>query len=311
MDKNAKIFVAGHTGLFGVATVQYLKKYGYNNLVLKTHRELDLTRQSDTRDFFMLEKPEYVFVMAGKVGGIKANNEKMAEFTMENLKMTTNIIDSAHESRVNKLLYLGSSCIYPPDSPQPIKEEFVLTGSIEPTNEGYALAKIIGIKMCEYYKKQYGDNFISCIPANVYGPNDKFDGENNHVVPALIRKIHDAKTKNASQVEIWGSGKPKREFLYIKDAVDACIFLMNNYDGEKVVNVGVGVSTSIRKLAEKIAKIEEYRGNIIFDTTKPDGMMERMLDSSKINLMGWNSETKLEDGIEETYKWFVENRRHS
>ena len=304
MEKDSKIYIAGHTGLFGANTLNYLINEGYNNILLRTHNELDLTNQAKTEELFMTEKPEYVFFMAGLVGGIQSNSGRMAEFTMENAKMTINIIDAAHKAGVKKLLYLGSSCIYPTISAQPIKEEYILTSPLEPTNEGYAIAKILGVKLCQYYSKQYRDRFICCIPANAYGPEDNFDEKENHVVPALIKRVHNAKINNRPQVEVWGTGNPKREFLFIEDAVEACVFLMNHYEGDTVLNAGVGKSTSIRELAETVVKVVGYEGDLVFDTSKPDGMMERMLDSSKLINMGWSANTTLYNGIQKTYEWF-------
>lgn len=309
MDKNSRIYIAGHTGLFGTNTVQYLQNLGFSNLIYMSHQEMNLTKQAEVEKFFLNEKPEYVFFMAGLVGGIQSNRDRMAEFTAENAKMVINVIDAAHTVGVKKLIYPGSSCIYPTQSVQPLKEEYLLTNSLEPTNEGYAIAKILGVKLCQYYSRQYGDNFISFIPANVYGPNDNFDEKENHVVPALIQRIHKAKINNVSQVEIWGSGKPRREFLYIKDAVEACIFLMDQYNDETVINAGVGKSTTIRELAETIAEVEGFKGNLVFDTSKPDGMLERMLDSSRINALGWKASTSLTEGIKNTYDWFLNNHQ--
>lgn len=309
MNKDSKIYIAGHTGLLGTNTLNFLRSEGYFNFVLKTHSELDLTKQAATEEFFMAEKPEYVFCMAGLVGGIQSNNERMAEFTMENAKMAANVIDAAHNAGVKKLLYPGSSCIYPTKSVQPIREEYLLTGPLEPTNEGYAIAKILGVKLCQYYYKQYGDHFISCIPANIYGPGDNFDEKENHVVPALIKRVHDAKINRLPQVTVWGTGNPKREFLFVEDAAEACVFLMNHYSGDTVLNAGVGKSTSIRELAETVAKVVGYEGELIFDTSKPDGMMERMLDSSKLINMGWKANTALFDGIQKTYEWFLKNKK--
>lgn len=305
MNKDSKIYIAGHTGLFGSSTLRILKNQGYKNFVLRTHSELDLTRQSDVENFFAEEKPDYVFIMCGKVGGIKANSENMFEFAAENLKMNMNIIESAHKNGVKKLLYLGSSCMYPKQSENPIKENYLLTGEIEPTNEGYALSKIIGLKLCRYLKKQYGDNFISCIPSNVYGPGDSFDESHNHVIPALIKRFHDAKIKNLESVEIWGSGKPQRDFLYIDDAVEACIQLMENYNEIDFVNIGTGKTTSIRELAETVAKVVGYEGKLFFDTSKPDGMMLRALDSEKIFSTGWTPKVSLEEGLKKTYEYFL------
>ena len=308
MDKHGKIYIAGHTGLFGSQTMSRLLARGYDNIVCKTHSELDLTRQADVEAFFGQEKPEYVFVMCGKVGGIQANKDYMAEFTMENLKMNTNIIESAHKAGVKKMLYLGSSCMYPRESEQPVREEYLLRGEIEPTNEGYALAKIVGLKACAYYKKQYGDNFISCIPANVYGPGDNFDDKSNHVIPALLKRFHAAKGAGTKNVSIWGSGRAQREFLYIGDAVSACIRLMEEYDGIEPVNIGTGICTSIRELAESVKSVTGYEGELLFDMTKPDGMPLRRLDSEKIFSIGWYPETTLEDGLRQTYQWYLEHK---
>ena len=305
MNKDSKIYIAGHTGLFGSSTLKILRAKGYKNFILLTHSELDLTRQNDVENFFAEEKPEYVFIMCGKVGGIKANSENMFEFAAENLKMNMNIIEAAHKNEVKKLLYLGSSCMYPKQSKNPIKENSLLTGEIEPTNEGYARSKIIGLKLCRYLKKQYGDNFISCIPSNVYGPGDSFDESHNHVVPALIKRFHNAKIKNLESVEIWGSGKPQRDFLYIDDAVEACIQLMENYNEIDFVNIGTGKTVSIRELAETVAKVVGFKGKLFFDTSKPDGMMLRALDSEKILSMGWTAKVSLEDGLKKTYEYFL------
>ena len=306
MKKDSKIYIAGHTGLFGSSTLRILKEQGFKNFILRTHSELDLTRQSEVENFFAVEQPEYVFVMCGKVGGIKANSENMFDFAAENLKMNMNIIESAHKVGVKKLLYLGSSCMYPKKSINPIKEDNLLKGEIEPTNEGYALSKIIGLKLCRYLKNQYGDSFISCIPSNVYGLGDSFDESHNHVIPALIKRFHKAKTENIESVEIWGSGKPQRDFLYIDDAVEACIQLMQNYDEIEPVNIGTGKSTTIKELAETVAKVVGYEGKLFFDTSKPDGMMLRALDSEKILSMGWQPKISLEEGLKRTYKYFLD-----
>jgi GDP-L-fucose synthase len=307
MEQNAKIYIAGHSGLFGSAIMRQLERSGYSNIITITHANLDLTNGQKTLEFFQKEKPDYVFCTAAKVGGIQANNEYMADFAIENLRITCNIIDSAYKTGIKKLLYLGSSCIYPKESMQPIKEEYLLTGELEPTNEGYALAKIIGVKLCDYYKKQYGSNFISCMPANVYGPNDCYDTEKNHVIPALIRRFHDAKINNIPVVEIWGTGKVRREFIYIDDAAEACIFLMEKYDGPGIINIGVEEDISIGDLACLIARIVGYKGRIQFDTSKPDGMPRRILDSSRIHSMGFSSKTPLREGLEKAYKWYFDN----
>lgn len=307
MEKYDKIYVAGHTGLFGSAIIRELEKRGYNNIVTKTHQELDLTNQKATLEFMMSERPDYVFVAAAKVGGIQANRDYMADFAMINMQITSNILDAAHKAEVKKLLYLGSSCIYPKECEQPIAEHKLLTGQLEPTNEGYALAKIFGVRMCQYYKKQYGDNFISCIPANVYGPNDSFEIKSCHVIPAQIMKFHNAKRNGLSAVEIWGTGKPMREFLYIDDAADACVFLMENYDGFETVNIGVGIETSIKELVQVISEVIGYQGEIVFDTSKPDGMMRRVLDDSMIRSLGYRPRVSLKEGISREYNWYLEN----
>lgn len=307
MQKNKKIYVAGHTGLFGSAIVRALHKHEYNCILSATHNELDLTDGKATLSFFEKETPDYVFVAAAKVGGINANNTYMADFAMENLLITCNVLSAAHKIGVKKLLYLGSSCIYPRDASQPVKEDYILSGLPEPTNEGYAIAKIAGIKMCDYYMKQYGDHFISCIPANVYGPNDSFEEGNNHVIPALIQRFHDAKRKKLSHVSIWGTGNAEREFMYIDDAAEACLYVMDKYNGPGTINIGVGKTTSIRELAECIKKIVGYEGEIQFDISKPDGMPRRLLDSDKISKLGWKANTKLDEGLSLEYDWFLKN----
>lgn len=305
LEHNAKIYVAGHTGLFGSAIVRALKRNGYTNILTRTHTELDLTDGAAAKRFFEKEQPEYVFMAAAKAGGIQANNTYMADFAMENLLITCNVLKSAHETGVKKLLYLGASCIYPRESPQPIKEEYLLTGLPEPTNEGYAIAKIAGVRMCDYYKRQYGDNFISCIPANVYGENDDLDPQNNHVIPALMESFHRAKIKCLPYVEIWGTGSAEREFMYIDDAADACMLIMEKYEGPGSINVGMGVPTTIRELAEKIRRVVGYKGEIWYDTTKPDGMPRRLLDSSAICKLGWRPQIQLDDGLKLAYAWYV------
>ncbi len=310
MDRDSRIYIAGHTGLFGSNTLRYLQEQGYRHFLLRTHRELDLTRQADVEKFFQKERPEYVFVMCGKVGGIAANAGRMAEFAMENAQMSLNIIDSAHKYSVKKLLYLGSSCMYPKNSLQPVKEEYLLQGEMEPTNEGYALAKILGLKACTYYKRQYRDDFISCIPANVYGPGDNFDEADNHVIPALLQRLHCAKQEGAADVVIWGSGKPRRDFLYIEDAVRACVKLMQDYTEDETINIGTGESISIRELAETAAQVTGFEGELVFDTTKPDGMMLRALENSKITSMGWKPQVTLAEGLRRTYDWYLAKEAH-
>ncbi|MDP4179397.1 MAG: GDP-L-fucose synthase, partial [Bacillota bacterium] len=295
MEKNSKIYVAGHRGLVGSAIVRNLKSKGYTNIIGKTHAELDLTNQQSVRNFFEEEKPEYVFLAAAHVGGINANNTKPADFIYINMEIQNNVIKSAHDFKVKKLLFLGSSCIYPKMCPQPIKEEYLLSGYLEPTNEGYALAKISGLKMCQFFKRQYGDNFISCMPTNLYGSNDNFDLETSHVMPALIRKVHEAKINNMQQVEIWGTGKPLREFLYVDDMADACVFLMENYCGEEHVNIGTGKEVTIRELAEMIKDVVGFEGELRFNTSKPDGTPKKLLDVSKLEGLGWKYNVELRE----------------
>jgi len=307
MDKNAKIYVAGHRGLVGSAIMRKLKKEGYNNLVYRTSSELDLRRQEKVENFFRDEKPEYVILAAAKVGGIKANDTYSAEFLYDNLMIETNVIDAAYQNDVKKLLFLGSSCIYPKFADQPMKEDYLLSGKLESTNEGYAVAKITGIKLCEHYNKQYGTNFISAMPTNLYGPNDNFDLETSHVLPALIRKFHEAKVNDEDEVVIWGTGKPRREFLHVDDLADALLYLMNNYNGDQFVNVGVGKDISILELAELIKDIVGFEGEIVNDLSKPDGTPRKLLDVSRLNELGWEAQISLEEGIKDTYHWFKKN----
>jgi len=309
MEKNSKIYLAGHGGLVGSAFMRRFKKNGYKNLITRTHAELDLTRQKEVEEFFEKEKPEYVFLAAAKVGGIYANNTYPAEFIYSNLAVETNVIHSSYLSGVKKLLFLGSSCIYPRDCPQPMKEEYLLSGYLEPTNEPYAVAKIAGIKMCQSYNRQYGTSFLSVMPTNLYGPGDNFDLKTSHVLPALIRKFHEAKTKSLSEVEIWGTGLPRREFLHVNDLVDACVFLMKNYNSNEIINIGVGKDQTIRELAEVIAGIVGFDGDIRFDTSQPDGTPVKLLDISKINSIGWKAKISLEEGIKGTYNWYFENAK--
>jgi len=287
------------------------KKDGYKNLITRTHAELDLTRQKEVEEFFKKEKPEYVFLAAAKVGGIYANNTYPAEFIYSNLTVETNVIHSSYLSGVKKLLFLGSSCIYPRDCPQPMKEEYLLSGPLEPTNEPYAVAKIAGIKMCQAYNRQYATNFISVMPTNLYGPNDNFDLKTSHVLPALVRKFHEAKNKSLSEVEIWGTGSSMREFLHVDDLADACVFLMKNYNRSEIINIGVGKDQTISELAEMIARIVEFDGRLVFNANKPDGTPVKLLDVSKINSIGWKARISLEEGISKTYKWYVENIENS
>lgn len=308
MKKDAKIYIAGHLGLVGSAITRKLKSEEYNNLLFKTREELDLTDQSSVKDFFDTENPEYVFLAAAKVGGILANETYPANFIFENLQVQNNVIHSAYQAGVKKLLFLGSSCIYPRECPQPIKEEYLLTSPLEKTNEAYAIAKIAGIKMCQAYNKQYGTKFISVMPTNLYGPNDNFDLNSSHVLPALLRKFYDAKNENKTEVVMWGSGTPKREFLHVDDLADACIYLMNTYENSEIVNIGTGEDLSIRELGELIKGITGFEGKITNDTTKPDGTPRKLLDVSKLHSLGWKHKISLEEGIRMTYEWFLKNK---
>ncbi|WP_026882563.1 GDP-L-fucose synthase family protein [Clostridium akagii] len=307
MDKNSKIYVAGHRGLVGSAIVRNLKQKGFTNIIGKTHLELDLKNQASVRKFFEEEEPEYVFLAAAHVGGISANNTCPADFIYENMEIQNNVIKACHDFKVKKLLFLGSSCIYPKMCLQPIKEEYLLSGYLEETNEGYAIAKIAGLKMCQFFKRQFDDNFISCMPTNLYGPNDNFNLKTSHVMPALIRKFHEAKINNEPFVEIWGTGKPLREFLYVDDMADGCVFLMENYDGEEHVNIGTGKEVTIRCLAEIIKDVVGYDGEIKFNIDKPDGTPRKLLDVSKLEGLGWKYKVNLENGIISNYQWFKEN----
>lgn len=295
--------------MVGSAIVRRLEKAGFENIVVKTSKELDLRIQAAVFEFFEAEKPDYVFLAAAKVGGIMANNTYRAEFLLDNLQIQNNVIDAAYKNGVKKLLFLGSSCIYPKLAPQPLKEDYLLTGLLEPTNEPYAIAKIAGIKLCEAYRSQYGANFISAMPTNLYGPNDNYDLENSHVLPAMIRKFHEAKQENRPSVILWGTGSPLREFLHVDDMADACYFLMQEYNGSQHVNVGVGEDLSIRELAELIQKIVGYEGELIWNTDKPDGTPRKLMDVSKIHAMGWRHKIDLESGIRATYRDFLENQK--
>ena len=307
MNKDAKIYVAGHRGLVGSAIVRNLQNKGYTNIIYRTHKELDLINQEAVRTFFQEEKPEYVFLAAAKVGGIHANNTYPADFIYDNLMIQNNVIKAAHDFEVKKLLFLGSTCIYPKMAPQPIKEEYLLTGSLEETNEAYAVAKIAGLEMCKFFKRQYGDNFISCMPTNLYGPNDNFDLKNSHVLPALIRKFHEAKVNNSEVVEVWGTGTPLREFLYVDDMADACVFLMENYDGEQHVNIGTGEEVSIRELAETVKEVVRFEGELVFNTEMPDGTPRKLTTVDKLHGLGWKHKVSLNEGIKLAYNWFLEN----
>lgn len=305
MNKESKIYVAGHRGMVGSAIVRKLNELGYTNIITLPKNKLNLLDQSEVDNFFQKQKPEYVFLAAAKVGGIKANNEMKGDFIYQNLMIQSNIINCSKEHGVKKLLFLGSSCIYPKMSPQPIKEEYLLTGSLEPTNDAYAIAKIAGIKMCQSYNQQFGTNFISVMPTNLYGPNDNYDLNNSHVLPAMIRKFHEAKLEGKDKVEIWGTGTPKREFLYVDDLADACIHLMLNYDGSEIVNIGTGQDVTIAELAIGIKNIVGFEGDIYFNTEMPDGTPRKLLDVSKLKKLGWEYKTSLKEGIEKTYLDYV------
>ncbi len=304
MEKGAKIFVAGHRGMVGSAIVRKLQASGYSNLVLRTSSELDLRDSAAVRNFFQAEKPEFVFLAAAKVGGIVANNTYRAEFLYDNLMIQSNVIHESYRAGVNKLLFLGSSCIYPKLAPQPLKEEYLLTGLLEPTNEPYAIAKIAGIKMCDAYRSQYGCHFISAMPTNLYGPNDNYDLKMSHVIPALLRKFHEAKVKGSDEVVVWGTGEPLREFMHVDDLADACLFLIENFDEPGFINVGTGVELSIRKLAERIAEVVGYKGRLTFDVSKPDGTPRKLMDMSRIHSLGWKHRIDLETGLRNAYQSF-------
>ncbi len=306
MEKNAKIYVAGHRGMVGSAIVRNLEAKGFTNIIGRTAAELDLIRQSDVEAFFDAERPEYVILAAAKVGGIHANNTYPAEFIYDNLMMESNIIHASHEYKVKKLLFLGSSCIYPKMCEQPIKEEYLLTGPLEPTNEAYAIAKISGIELCKFYRRQYGDDFISAMPTNLYGINDNFHPENSHVLPALIRKFHEAKEAGTPEVVMWGTGKPMREFLYVDDLADALVHLLENYSEEMHVNVGTGEDVTIRELAETVKDVVGYEGEIVNDLSKPDGTPRKLLNVDLLHSTGWKHEVELKEGIERVYDWFLE-----
>lgn len=307
LDMQNRIFVAGHNGLVGSAIVRRLQAVGADNLLVCDRSELDLTDQTAVDSFFAIEMPEYVFLAAARAGGIHANNTYPADFIRDNLAIQTNVIHSAWKHGIQKLCFLGSSCIYPKLAPQPLKEEYLLTGPLEPTNEWYAIAKIAGIKMCQAYRRQYGFDAISLMPTNLYGPGDNFHLENSHVLPALIRKFHEAKMRGNPEVVIWGTGTPRREFLYVDDLADAVVFLMQNYSGEGIVNIGVGEDIAIRELADLVAAVVGYEGAIVTDPSKPDGAPRKLMDISRLLELQWQAHTTLKDGIEETYRWFVAN----
>ena len=305
------IYVAGHQGLVGSAITRKLKQKGYHNLLFKNSAELDLRRQRDVEKFFEKYQPDHVFMAAAKVGGIHANNSYPADFIYDNIMIQTNIIEAAYRYGTKKLLFLGSSCIYPKYCRQPMKEEYLLSGELEPTNEAYAIAKIAGVKMCQSYNKQFGTNFVSVMPTNLYGPNDNFDLETSHVLPALVRKFYEAKVKRSNEVVVWGTGEVRREFLHVDDLADAVVFLMNNYNGADIINIGTGQDISIHDLALIIKEVVGYEGKIIYDKSKPVGTQRKLLDVSKLNSLGWKSEIGLREGIEKTLEWFVEKNRNN
>ena len=307
MNKQDKIYVAGHRGMVGSAVVRRLEKDGFTNIVTRVSKELDLTEQQAVREFFAQEKPAYVVLAAAKVGGIHANNTYRAQFLYENLMIQNNVIHASHEQGVKKLLFLGSSCIYPKLAPQQLKEESLLTGPLEPTNEPYAIAKIAGIKMAESYRRQYGDNYISAMPTNLYGPNDNYDLNNSHVLPALIRKFHTAKVKGEPNVTVWGSGSPRREFLHVDDLADACLFLLKNYNEELFVNVGTGEDLTIRELAELIKDVVGFEGELVWDSSKPDGTPRKLMDVGRLHAMGWKHKIGLREGITAVYAEFAKS----
>ncbi len=307
MDQDSKIYIAGHQGLVGSAIHRKLTEKGYSNIIGRTRDELDLEEQAGTASFFQEERPEYVFLAAARVGGIWANNTYPAEFIYSNIMMEMNIIHASYRAEVKKLLFLGSSCIYPGQCPQPMKEEYLLSGPLEPTNEPYAVAKIAGIKACQSYNRQFGTNYISLMPTNLYGPNDSFDLETSHVLPAFIRKFHEAKIESRPSVTVWGTGAPKREFLHVDDLADACVFLMNHYDESEIINIGCGKEISIAELARLVKDVVGYTGEIKYDREKPDGMSRKLLDVGKLKSLGWMPGLSLKEGIEKTYEWYCEN----
>jgi GDP-L-fucose synthase len=307
MNHESRIYVAGHRGLAGSAIVRFLEGAGYRNLIRRTHAELDLADKHAVDRFFAQDAPEYVFLAAARVGGILANSTYPADFIRDNLAIELNVIDAAYRYDAKKLLFLGSSCIYPKFSQQPIKEEYLLTGALEPTNEWYTVAKIAGIKLCQAYRQQYGFNAISLMPTNLYGPGDNFDLQSSHVLPALIRKFHEAVVEGSPEVVVWGTGAPRREFLHVDDLASAAVFLMQCYDEPEIVNVGTGEDVSIKELAELVASIAGYQGKLVFDTSKPDGTPRKLLDVSRLTALGWRAQIALEQGVRSTYKWFLHN----
>lgn len=311
IQKTDKIYVAGHRGLVGSAIVRNLREKGYRNIVGRSHSELDLTNQSQVKNFFEAEAPDVVVLAAAKVGGINANNTAPADFAYENMQIQCNVIKSAHDIGVKKLLFLGSTCIYPKLAPQPIPERALLTGPLEQTNEAYAIAKISGLLMCRFFKRQYGDNFISCMPTNLYGPHDNYELEGSHVLPAMIRRFHEAACTGKPFVELWGTGSPLREFLYVDDMADACVFLLENYDGEEHVNIGTGKEITIRELAEKVKAVTGYEGEIRWNDSMPDGTPRKLTDVTKLHDLGWQHKVELDEGIELAYRWFVQNEEEA
>jgi GDP-L-fucose synthase len=304
MEKDARIYVAGHQGLVGSAIFRRLQAAGFRNLVHRTYEELDLTEQAATAAFFARERPDYIFLAAARVGGIRANSTYQAEFIYHNLMIEANVVHQAYTVKVKKLLFLGSSCIYPKFCPQPMKEDYLLDGKLEPTNEPYAVAKIAGIKMCQSYNRQYGTTFISVMPTNLYGPGDNFHPLDSHVIPALMRRFHEAKLAGAAEVSVWGTGAPRREFLYVDDLADACLFLMENYAEGKIINIGTGQELTIRELAETVAEVVGFTGRLVFDPSFPDGTPRKLLDTSRLAGLGWRPRMPLKEGLAETYKWF-------
>jgi len=308
MNDGARVYVAGHRGLVGAAIVRRLERAGFSNLILRTHAELDLRSQAAVDAFFAAERPEYVYLAAARVGGIHANNSYPADFIRDNLQIQTNVIDAAWRNGTQKLLFLGSSCIYPKLAPQPLHEDSLLTGPLEPTNQWYAIAKIAGIKTCEAYRRQHGFDAISAMPTNLYGPGDNFSLENSHVLPALMRKFHEAKTSGAAEVVVWGTGSPRREFLYVDDLADAALFLMRNYSAGELVNVGCGEDLTILQLAQTVAEVVGFQGRLRFDASKPDGTPRKLLDVSRLSALGWKAQVPLRDGLERTYRWYLEHQ---
>lgn len=307
LKKDDKIYVAGHRGLVGSAIVRNLQEKGYRNIIGRTHSELDLTNQAEVRAFFEKERPDAVILAAAKVGGIHANETAPADFAYENLQIQCNVIHCCHQYQVKKLLFLGSTCIYPRMAPQPIPEDALLTGPLEETNEAYAIAKIAGLEMCKFYKRQYGDDFISCMPTNLYGPHDNYDLEGSHVMPAMIRKFHEAKQAGAAAVELWGTGSPLREFLYVDDMADACVFLLEQYNGEQHINIGTGKEVTIRELAETVKRVVGYQGEIVWNKDMPDGTPRKLTNVEKLHELGWTHKVELEEGVALAYQWFKEN----